>query len=59
MIMTTRADNSTNFVPVFTYITKTCKERGIQDLSVIFFTDGQDTDNSKKALNDSLENMGE
>ena len=44
-----KAGDSTSFVEVFNYINKYLKNDGkLKDISIIFFTDGQDTCSDKK-----------
>eukprot|EP00347_Sterkiella_histriomuscorum_P012111 403369855 len=50
-----RAGGSTNFVAVFNFIKKFTESNVVQDLSIIFFTDGQDTMNNKSTIMKSLE----
>ncbi len=51
MIEKFNANGSTNFVEVFKSIEKIVKANGlINDISVIFFTDGQDTCNNKNVI---------
>lgn len=53
-----KADGSTNFVEVFKSIEKYVKgTEGVRDISVIFFTDGQDTCNNKNVIMNSLEDL--
>jgi uncharacterized protein with von Willebrand factor type A (vWA) domain len=53
-----RAGGSTNFVDCFKFIEKYVKTKlGLGDISVIFFTDGQDTCNDTKAIKASMEEM--
>ena len=53
-----KAGGSTNFVDCFKFIEKYVKTKaGLGDISVIFFTDGQDTCNDRKAINASMEEM--
>ncbi|CDW75354.1 UNKNOWN [Stylonychia lemnae] len=50
---------STNFVAVFKYIEQFLTQYSgrIRDVSVIFFTDGQDTCNNKEVIEKSLQNL--
>ncbi len=53
-----KAGGSTNFVDCFKFIEKYVKNKsGLGDISVIFFTDGQDTCNEKKAIKASMDEM--
>ena len=51
-----RIRGSTNFVAVFQYIEQflTGKGKNVNEVSVIFFTDGQDTCNNKEIISKSL-----
>ncbi len=52
------AGGSTNFVAVFKYIEQFTKSHdNLKDISVIFFTDGQDTCNNKSVITASLQKM--
>ena len=57
MVTWSRAGGSTNFVNVFLQIEKFCKEFSIQDISIIFFTDGCDTCNNKSVINSALNKL--
>ena len=53
-----KASGSTSFVDCFKFIEKYVKNKAqLGDISVIFFTDGQDTCNERKAINASMEEM--
>lgn len=56
-IKKSKADGSTSFVPVFIEIMNLAKTKNIDDLSVIFFTDGCDTCNNKSQIEGALANM--
>ncbi len=55
---TCKAGGSTNFVAVFKYIEQyTGLHPDLRDISVIFFTDGQDTCNNKSVITSSLQKL--